>query len=151
MRLMVSNVPEHALAVASELRPVILRLSRELRRETEQFGVTSRQATLLWLVRSRPGASLSELAAEEGVSTPSLSVHVDRLVGLGLVERRRSDTDRRRVVLELTDDGTRVLRSVRERRTAWLASRLTMLPARELRALESALPALARLAAVESA
>ena len=43
------------LTVANELRPVLLRLSRELRKETEQLGLTSRQATLLWLIRINPG------------------------------------------------------------------------------------------------
>jgi len=147
---MISQVPDRALAVAGELRPAVLRLARELRRETEQFGVTSRQATLLWLVRSRPGASLSDLAAEEGISTPALSAHADRLVRLGLLERRRSEADRRRVGLELTDDGARVLRSVRERRTAWLASRLATLRPTDLAAVERALPGLLELTAQES-
>ncbi len=124
----------------------MLRLARELRRETEQFGVTSRQATLLALVRALPDASLSDLAAEEGISTAALSGHVDRLVRRGLVERRRSDVDRRRVGLELTDDGARVLRSVRERRTAWLAQRLGRLDRGELVAIERSLPALLDLA-----
>ena len=124
----------------------MLRLARELRRETEQFGITSRQATLLALVRALPDASLSDLAAEEGISTAALSGHVDRLVRRGLVERRRSDVDRRRVGLELTDDGARVLRSVRERRTAWLAQRLGRLDRGELVAIERSLPALLDLA-----
>lgn len=148
---MVSEASDRALDVAGELRPVILRLARELRRETEQFGITSRQATLLWLVRSRPGASLSDLAADEGISTPALSSHVDRLVRLGLIERRRSDVDRRRVGLELTDDGVRALRSVRERRTAWLASRLRTLGRRDLAAVERALPPLLELTSPETA
>lgn len=125
---------------------MVLRLARELRRETEQFGVTSRQATLLGLVKTYPDASLSDLAADEGISTAALSGHVDRLVGHGLVERHRSVVDRRRVGLSLTDEGTRVLRSVRERRTAWLASRLARLEPGELRAIERALPALEKLA-----
>ena len=41
---------------------MVLRIGRRLRRETEQLGVTSHQATLLWLVKSRPGLSLRELA-----------------------------------------------------------------------------------------
>jgi DNA-binding MarR family transcriptional regulator len=76
---MVNDVIADPLAVANELRPVLLRLSRELRKETEQLGVTSRQVTLLWLIRGNPGLSLRELAAEEGISAPALSGHVDRL------------------------------------------------------------------------
>ena len=55
---MVNEVIADPLIVANELRPVLLRLSRELRKETEQLGITSRQVTLLWLVRHNPGLSL---------------------------------------------------------------------------------------------
>jgi DNA-binding MarR family transcriptional regulator len=146
---MISEATDRALATAGELRPVILRLARELRRETAQFGITSRQATLLWLVRSHPGASLSDLASEEGISAAALSTHVDRLVHLGLIERTRSEDDRRRVGLELTEAGARALRSVRERRTAWLASRLATLGSCDLATVERALPALLELATAE--
>jgi DNA-binding MarR family transcriptional regulator len=131
--------------VADELRPVVLRLSRELRRETERLGVTARQATLLWLIRRTPGLGLGELAALERISPPALSGHVDRLERAGLVERVRSTTDRRRVGLRLTPAGDRLLRRVKTRRTTWLVERLERLEPAELEAVEAALPALRRL------
>lgn len=124
---------------------MLLRLARELRKETEQLGITARQATLLWLVRRSPGLSLAELAAEEGISPPALSGHVDRLERAGLIERVRSTDDRRRVGLRLTEEGARLLRRVRARRTTWLADRLGMLEPTELEAIEAAVPALQRL------
>ena len=139
---MISDVILSAEAVAAELRPVLLRLARELRKETEQLGITARQATLLWLVKRSPGLSLAELAAEEGISPPALSGHVDRLERAGLIERVRSTDDRRRVGLRLTDDGARLLRRVRARRTTWLADRLGGLEPAELEAIDAAVPAL---------
>lgn len=128
--------------IAEELRPALLRIGRYLRRETEELGVTSHQATLLWLVRTRPGLSLRELAQEEGISAPSLSAHVDRLETLGLIRRVRSTDDRRRVGLELTPEGRATLRRVRARRTTWLANRLDRLSDEDRERLEAALPAL---------
>src|SRR4029078_3136623 len=122
---MVSEVTLSPEMVAAELRPVLLRLARELRKETEQLGIPARQAPLLWLVRRSPVLSLAELAAEEGISAPAMSGHVDRLERAGLLERLRSSDDRRRVGLRLTDEGERLLRRVRARRTTWLAGRLT--------------------------
>lgn len=139
---MISEVTLEAETVASDLRPVLLRLARELRKETEQLGITARQATLLWLVKRSPGLSLAELAAEEGISPPALSGHVDRLERAGLVERLRSTDDRRRVGLRLTEDGARILRRVRARRTTWLAGRLRALEPAELEAIENAVPPL---------
>ncbi len=142
---MVSDVTLSSDAVASELRPVLLRLARELRKETEQLGITSRQATLLWLVKRSPGLSLAELAAEEGISPPAMSGHVDRLERAGLLERIRSSDDRRRVGLRLTGEGERLMRRVRARRTTWLADRLRTLEPEALESIELALPALLRL------
>ncbi|MGI8886925.1 MAG: MarR family winged helix-turn-helix transcriptional regulator [Gaiellaceae bacterium] len=107
--------------------------------------MTARQATLLWLVKRSPGLSLAELAAEEGISPPALSGHVDRLENAGLLERVRSTEDRRRVGLRLTDEGVRLMRRIRARRTTWLADRLGALEPSELKAVEAAIPALKRL------
>lgn len=142
---MVSEVTLSPETVAAELRPAILRLARELRKETEQLGITARQATLMWLVKRNPGLSLAELAAEEGISAPAMSGHVDRLERAGLLERVRSTDDRRRVGLRLTDEGERLMRRVRARRTTWLANRLQALEPSELGAIEAAVPALLRL------
>jgi DNA-binding MarR family transcriptional regulator len=142
---MVNDVIADPLTVANELRPVLLRLSRELRKETEQMGVTSRQVTLLWLVREHPGLSLRELAAEERISAPALSGHVDRLEKAGLLERVRNESDRRRVGLTLTDEGASVLRRVRARRTTWLADRLRGLDDAEVEAVERAIEPLGKL------
>lgn len=143
--LMVSDVTLISETVAAELRPVLLRLARELRKETEQLGVTARQATLLWLVKRSPGLSLAELAAEEGISPPAMSGHIDRLERAGFIERVRSTDDRRRVGLRLTEDGRRLMRRVRARRTTWLADRLRGLEPEEVDAIEAALEPLGRL------
>ena len=142
---MVNEVTADPLAVANELRPVLLRLSRELRQETEQLGVTSQQVTLLWLIHHNPGLSLRELAAEERISAPALSGYVDRLEKAGLLERVRDANDRRRVGLALTSDGDRLLKRVRARRTTWLADRLRGLEEDELEALVRAIEPLRRL------
>jgi DNA-binding MarR family transcriptional regulator len=131
-----------SLDLADELRPALIRLARALRRETEQLGVTSQQAALLWHVQRSPGLSLRELAEEEGISPPSLSGHVDRLEALGMVTRVRSTGDRRRVGLVLTPDGERLVRRVRTRRTTWLAARLEALEPDERESIARALPAL---------
>jgi DNA-binding MarR family transcriptional regulator len=148
---MISEVTLSAATVAADMRPAILRLARELRKETEQLGITARQATLLWLVKRSPGdLSLADLAAEEGISAPAMSGHVDRLERAGLLERVRSSEDRRRVGLRLTADGERLMRRVRARRTTWLADRLRALEPSELEAIEAAVPALLRLAEADA-
>ena len=142
---MINDVIADPLTVANQLRPVLLRLARELRKETETLGVTARQVTLLWLIRTNPGLSLRELAAEEGISAPALSGYVDRLERAGLIERVRDPDDRRRVGLALTEEGSRLLKRVRARRTTWLAERLRELEPDEMAAVEAAIEPLMRL------
>ncbi len=132
--------------LANRLRPVLLRINRELRRELHSIGVTPGQVSLLVQIARAPGIGVSELAERERMSAPGMSGHVERLVRAGLVERTRdASRDRRRVGLTVTKEGHNVLRSVRSRRTAWLAARLRELEPHELSAIEAAIEPLSRL------
>ena len=136
------------MAVADRLRPTVLQLARELRRE-RIAGVSSQQVGLLVSIKYTPGVTVGELAAEERVSTAAMSKRVSRLERDGLVTRTPSETDRRQVGLTLSDEGQRVLRRVRSRRTAWLASRLDTLSPDELARVGAAVDALSHLLAGE--
>jgi DNA-binding MarR family transcriptional regulator len=128
------------LTVANQLRPVLLQLARELRREVHPLGVTGGQVSLLFSIRRSPGVGVRELAAKEGVSPAAMSRHVTRLVRAGLVTRTAgAGGDRRRVGLELTPDAERVLNLVRSRRTAWLVARLKTLDEEALRSIDDAI------------
>jgi DNA-binding MarR family transcriptional regulator len=133
------------VTTADRLRPALLRVGRELRREAREVGVSPEQVSLLATIKYAPGIGVRELAARERVSPPALSNHIDRLERDGLVTRSASASDRRRVGLTLTDEGQRVLRKVRSRRTAWLVQRLGQLSADELAAIEAAVEPLSRL------
>jgi DNA-binding MarR family transcriptional regulator len=131
--------------VARHLRPVLLKLNRELRRETATFGVTGSQAALLSMIRKSPGIGVRELAARERIAPASMSVSVARLEKAGFVRRTDDPLDRRRQALWVTEDGERILRTVRTRRTAWLAARLNRLPPEKLAAVYDAIEPLADL------
>ena len=135
-----TTVSVDPLAVANRLRPVLLQLARQLRQEVHPLGVTGGQVSLLVAIRRSPGIGVRELAAREGVSPAAMSRHVTRLVSAGLV-RRSEDAggDRRRIGLRLTAEAERVLRLVRSRRTAWLATRLRTLDAGDLESVDAAI------------
>ena len=134
------------MAVADRLRPTLLGIARELRRE-RIGGVSPHQVSLIVAIKHSPGVTVGELASEERVSTAAMSKRVSRLERDGLVARTKSEADRRCVGLTLTEEGQRVLRRVRSRRTAWLASRLGSLSPDELEAIGAAAEPLARLLA----
>lgn len=130
--------------LANRLRPVLLRLTRELRREIHSLGVTGGQVALLVSIKYSPGIGVRELAAHEHMSPAAISKAVAKLEQQGLVERGALE-DRRRVGLKVSEKGHQVLRSVRSRRTIWLAERLKGLSQDELRAVDEALEALGKL------
>jgi DNA-binding MarR family transcriptional regulator len=127
------------VTVANRLRPVLLKLNRHLRREIHSLGVTGGQASLLFTIQRRPGIGVRELAALERMSAPGMSKYIGRLEAAGLIVREPSDEDRRRVGLRVSSEGERVLRSVKSRRTAWLAAGLTRLSEAELEAVDAAI------------
>lgn len=135
-----------AVALANRLRPVLLHLSRHLRREVHETGISAGQVSLLAAISRRPAAGVNDLAASEGISAPAMSNAIDRLEAGGLVTRvRDTGGDRRRVFLQVTAEGDRILRTVRSRRTAWLSARLGGLDAEDFAAVEAAIEPLARL------
>jgi DNA-binding MarR family transcriptional regulator len=131
--------------LADRLRPLLLHLNRDLRREALPMGATVGQIALLAAIREQPGLGLRELANRERMSAPAMSGYVDRLEAAGLVVRVPVAGDRRRVGLHLTAAGRKLLRSTRKLRTAWLAERMRRLSEAELRALEAAIEPLALL------
>ena len=137
------------ISVANRLRPVLLKLNRALRREIHSLGVTGGQVSLLNQIKAEPLIGIGRLAERERMSKPGMSKYVARLEAAGLVERSEL-ADKRRVGLQVTDEGDRVLLSVKRRRTAWLAEHLRELSPRELDAVDAAIEPLLKLLDVDS-
>jgi DNA-binding MarR family transcriptional regulator len=142
---LVNDSRTDAIVVANALRPVLLKLARELRREAHALGVSGGQVSLLIQIHKTPGVGVRELAAREGVSAAAMSRAVERLERAGLVARTPDASDRRRHGLTVSDEAERVLRSVKRKRTAWLAQRLEGLSHDERQAVTAAVEPLARL------
>ena len=130
--------------IANRLRPALLRLNRELRREIHSLGVTGGQVSLLVQIQDNPRIGVRDLANRERMSAPGMSKYVARLEAAGLVRREELE-DKRRVGLRLTPEGERVLHSVKRRRTAWLAARLRTLDEDEVDAVDRAIEPLFKL------
>ena len=133
------------LDLANRLRPALLKLARELRRESHALGVTGGQVSLLIQIQRHRGIGVRGLAALERMSPASMSGYVERLERAGLVQKTQDPNDKRRQGLSLTAEAERVLRSVKSRRTAWLAARLEQLEPEELATLDAAVEPLMHL------
>ncbi|MCP2338839.1 MarR family winged helix-turn-helix transcriptional regulator [Actinomadura rupiterrae] len=98
------------------LKHVQARLAEESARALEPFGVSGRElAVLAVLGEDRPISQL-EGAGKLGVDRTTMVALVDRLERDGLVERRRSELDRRKNVVALTERGEDLLRRAEDAR-----------------------------------
>ncbi|MHC1558484.1 MarR family transcriptional regulator [Actinomycetospora sp. C-140] len=101
-------------------------------------------STLATLDRDGP-QRLSDLALREGVTQPSMTALVTRLERDGFAVRGDDPSDRRAVIVSLTDAGREVLVTRRTRRASRLAALLDALDPEERAAIDAAAGALARL------
>lgn len=123
-------------AVATRLHTAAIHLLRRLRAEDLEAGITpARLSALSVLVFGGP-CSVSELAAAEQVSVPTMSRLVSSLEERGLVTRRPDPSDGRAVRLEPSPEGRRMLEEGRDRRVGRLAEMLSRLGAEDLAAVE---------------
>ncbi|MGH2927774.1 MAG: MarR family winged helix-turn-helix transcriptional regulator [Solirubrobacteraceae bacterium] len=137
-------------ALATAMRISISRLARRLRVERLGLGGTETalsdiQLAALAALARHDSMTPGELADHEKVQPPSMTRVIAVLEERGLVKREPHATDRRQVVLTVTDAGRDVVQRVRRRREAWLAQRLQELTSSERQTLRAAAPILEKL------
>ncbi|MFI5100598.1 MAG: MarR family transcriptional regulator [Actinomycetes bacterium] len=132
--------------LSSVLRLGVMRLARRLRLERSESGLTLTQLSALGTLNRHGPCTPGELAAHEKVQPPSMTRVLSHLEERGLVARAAHPTDRRQVLVALTDDARALVAEDRRRREAWLVEHLADLTADEREALRAAVPVLERLA-----
>jgi DNA-binding MarR family transcriptional regulator len=125
------------LEVADHLHSAAIHLLRRLRVRDRESGIGPSQLSALSVLVFGGPRSLGELADAEQVRPPTMSRIVVGLERSGLVRRQTTD-DKRRVRLEPTAKGTKILQEGRRRRVDSLARALKSLASADLQALNEA-------------
>jgi DNA-binding MarR family transcriptional regulator len=133
-------------ALASELRTTVMRLARRLRNQRTDDSLSLSQIAALGTLVRRGPLTPSELAAHERVQPPSMTRLVAKLEDAGLVTRTDHPTDGRQVLVAVSPAGMELIKADRRRRDAWLAQRLSDLPAEDRDVLHRAAEILGRIA-----
>src|ERR1700754_2365108 len=110
------------LQLASDLRTVVTRLVKKLRKQSvtgQQLSLTER--SVLALLNQQGSLLPSELASMEKITNQSMSQILSHLMELGFINRTASDTDGRKVLISLTAEGEKTILKVRSERDEWLA------------------------------
>jgi DNA-binding MarR family transcriptional regulator len=135
--------------LASALRISVSRLARRLRAERLakglEPGLSDTQLAALAALERHAAMTPGELADHEKVQPPSMTRVIAALEERGLVTRGPHATDRRQVVLTVTEPGRAVVQQSRKLREAWLAKRLRELTPQERATLRAAAPILEKL------
>lgn len=101
-------------ALASRLGYLLKHAQQQLMRQAQPamapFGVDGRELTVLAVLGAGAALSQQEAAEQLGVDRTTMVALVDALERKALVERRRSQADRRKNIVALTTDGRRTLR-----------------------------------------
>jgi DNA-binding MarR family transcriptional regulator len=116
-----------ALLTASR---VLVGVSARSLAEVEGTVSVSQFRTLV-VLQGHGDTRLNDLAARLGVGASTALRAVDRLIAAGLVERRENPTDRREVVISLTQRGRALVDEVTGRRRTAIAAIVERMP-REL-------------------
>jgi DNA-binding MarR family transcriptional regulator len=136
--------------LATALRISVSRLARRLRAQRTTSGLpeallSETQLAALSALHKHQAMTPGELAEHEKVQPPSMTRVIAVLEERGLVRRSPHPTDRRQVILAVTEEGHTLVQRVRRRKEAWLARRLTELTSAERDILRAAVPVLEKL------
>lgn len=130
--------------VALRLTPVLLRVGRRIRPASGDLAV-GHFSTLSTLYRNGPQRP-SDLARAERFTPPAVSRIVAALEERGLVMRKPSPDDARSSLVEITEEGARLLISTRLEQARGVAALLAVLDDEELATVSAALDALEKVA-----
>ena len=102
-------------------------------------GIPLSHVQVLAMLEDVGSMSVSEISKRFGIAKPNITPLVDRLVNAGLVDRVRSETDRRVVNIVILPEGRERLRKIEAALNSHVASWQESLTADEFARLERAL------------
>jgi DNA-binding MarR family transcriptional regulator len=137
------RIVETIIYLATESR----RLSKD---EAARHGVTATQLTVLKLLHEIGDLSLGTLSREIRAHNSTVTGIIDRMQAAGLVDRARSDEDRRVWIIRLTSHGRRVAERAKVSPWEILRHALAALPASDQDRLTQILKKVAQLVTSEA-
>ena len=112
-----TSSPATETALAADLLSVVARLNR-LATQRVKLELPYAQARLLSTIEDQGAARISDLAAFDHCSQPTMTTQVRRLEDAGLVSRVTDPADARAVLISITPAGSAMLARVRTDRGA---------------------------------
>jgi DNA-binding MarR family transcriptional regulator len=115
------------------------RSMRDFKRFMDATDLSFSQISILMRLAHGGSAGVSEIGGQLGVTNAAASQAVDRLVGLGLIERTEDPQDRRAKRLALTQKGRALVEKGVRARSQWIEDLAQALPPEQQSVIVSAL------------
>lgn len=96
-------------SVMIAIRKIIQAIDLNSKKLFKQVGLTGPQLVILQSISSCEEMTAGEIAREVSLSQSTVTGILDRLQKRQLISRRRSDGDKRRIMVRITDEGKRIL------------------------------------------
>ena len=109
--------PDNTAALGADLLAVVARINR-LANQRIELPLPFAQARLLSTIEDQGQTRISDLAALDHCSQPTMTTQVRRLEDAGLVQRAEDPGDARAVLIAITKGGRQILSRVRADRSA---------------------------------
>lgn len=136
--------PAECADAVLDVVPAVMDAVRDAMRQHVDAHFSVPQFRCLNFIHREPGCAVGAVAAFLGVTMPTASAMVDRLVRAGAVRPETAPEDRRRTQLHITPQGRAQLRVIRRAAHDDLSRALARHPPQALQALQAGLAVLAR-------
>lgn len=137
--------------LTSSLRMAVAALHKALRRKTSHISSYSMtELETISLINRNKSILASELAVRTRITTQSMSQILKKLETQGLIERKESANDKRKMHISITPAGEKLVKQNRYERDLHLQKRIEkLLTDKEVALLEKVVPVLNKLAAAD--
>ncbi|MVM30742.1 MarR family transcriptional regulator [Spirosoma sp. HMF4905] len=116
-----TSPPQNDQELSTEIRTIVARLIKKIRSQSpthQKLSLTER--SVIKLLDKQKEMLPNEIAKMEKVTTQSMSQILNHLSALGYITRKPSETDKRKVMISLSEVGQAILHAVRHEADEWL-------------------------------
>ena len=130
--------------ILKHFREIYIQAKSELKDNVKKTGLTGSQLWIMQQIYNFNGISNSELAKNLTLHVSTCSILVNKLIKKGLVEKNRSSTDERKIVLTITSKGKQLMANAPKAPEGAIPSTLKKLNIEELEELNTVLTKFAK-------
>ena len=130
--------------ILRHFREIYIQAKSELKENVKETGLSGSQLWIMQQIYNNDGISNAELAKNLTLHVSTCSILVNKLIKKNLVEKTRSETDERKIVLKMTSKGSQLMANAPKSPEGAIPKTLKKLSVEELEELNKVLTKFAK-------